>query len=418
MAAERIERKLTTILVADVVGYSRLVGTNEEDTIARLRALREELIDPSVDNHDGRIVKSTGDGLLIEFASAVEAVRCAVELQRALTEHEADQPEDRRITYRIGINVGDIVIEGDDILGDGVNVAARLEGLAEPGGICISRAARDQVRDKLEIGLKDLGEIEVKNITRPVRVFRVLLNGEPSPKTLAMVPQRKSSLLRPAFGAVLFALIVGGGLAAWLRPWERQKEPASVEQTAIREITRPTGHFRVERPADLAGADALTIYDRIRGKMVAVYRRSENPYATAYNTWRRYNITPYLSATHGQRYVNNYANQRAIAYGKAEKAGTLPEGSVLAKDSFEVTDRGDVLTGPLVLMEKMQPGFNPDNRDWRYTMVMSDGSLFGTTKGEGLERVAYCADCHRAAGDKQDHLFFVPKQLRVLFLNR
>ncbi len=417
MASERVERRLAAIFVADLVGYSRLVGADEEGTIARLGALREELIDPCIDKHHGRIVKTTGDGLLVEFASAVDAVRCTVEFQRALAEREADQPEDLRIAVRIGINVGDIVIEGDDILGDGVNVAARLESLAEPGGICISRSARDQVRDRLEISLKDLGEIEVKNIARPVRVFRVLLDEEAPPKGSAAAPPRKSSSLRPALSAMLVVLIVAGGLAAWFWPWERPTEPAAVETASAPEIARPSRHFRVERPADLAGADALTIYDRIRSELVAVYRKSANPHAAGYQTWRRYNITPYLSANHGQLYVNNYANQRAVDYGKAEAAGTLPEGSVLAKDSFKVTDRGDVFTGPLTLMEKMPPGFRSDNRDWRFTMIMPDGSLFGTTKGEHSVRVEYCAECHRRAGDEQDHLFFVPEAHRVKFLN-
>ncbi len=124
-----------------------------------------------------------------------------------------------------------------------------------------------------------------------------------------------------------------------------------------------------------------------------------------------------MSATHGKRYVNNYANPRAKAYGKAEKAGTFPEGSVLSKDSFEVTDHGDVLTGPLYLMEKMNAGFNPESRDWRYTMIMPDGSLFGITNGENSGRVEFCAECHRIAGDDRDHLFFVPGKHRVQFLN-
>ncbi len=417
MAPERVERRLAAIFVADVVGYSRLVGADEEGTIARLGALRKELIDPCIDKHHGRIVKTTGDGLLVEFASAVDAVRCTVEFQRALAEREADQPEDLRIAFRIGINVGDIVIEGDDILGDGVNIAARLEGLAEPGGICISGSARDQVRDKLEISLKDLGEIEVKNIARPVRVFRVLLDEEAPPKARAAAPQRKYSSWRPALSAMLVVLIVAGGFVAWFWPWERPTEPAAVEPASAPEIARPSRHFRVERPADLAGADALTIYDRIRSELGAVYRKSANPNGAVYQTWRRYNITPYLSATHGQLYVNNYANQRAVAYGKAETAGMLPEGSILAKDGFEVTDLGDVFTGPLTLMEKMPPGFSPDNRDWRYTMIMPDGSLFGTTNGENSGRVEYCAECHRGAGDEQDHLFFVPEEHRVKFLN-
>ena len=139
MAGERVQRRLAAILAADMVGYSRLMEKDEEGTIARHKAHRAELIDPKFAAHGGRIVKTTGDGLLVEFASAVDAVRCATEIQRAMTEREADVPDNRRIAYRVGINIGDIVIDGDDILGDGVNVAARIEGLAEPGGICCPR---------------------------------------------------------------------------------------------------------------------------------------------------------------------------------------------------------------------------------------------------------------------------------------
>lgn len=416
MTEARLPRRLAAILAADVAGYSRLVAADEEGTIARLRMLREALIDPSIINHHGRIVKSTGDGLLVEFASAVDAVRCAVEVQRAMAEREAHQSMERRIAFRMGINVGDIVIEHHDILGDGVNVAARLESLAEPGGICISRTARDQVRDKLDIQLEDLGEIEVKNMTRPVRLFRVVLNGQSQSRDIVPRPAQKLSA-RLGVAAMFAVLIVVGGLVGWLRPWERPTEVPPAVPSGFPEIARPTRHFQVEWPAELAGADALTIYNRIRDAMVAVYRTSGNPHATIYATWRRYNVTPYLSATHGQRYVNNYANPQAMAYGKAEEAGTLPEGSILAKDSFEVTDRGDVLTGPLALMEKMEPGFNPASRDWRYTMIMPDGSLFGTTNGERSEHVEYCVNCHLSAGDDHDHLYFVPKPHRVQFLN-
>ena len=418
MTEEKVTRKLAAILAADMVGYSRLMEADEAGTIARQKAYREELIDPRIDEHHGRIVKTTGDGLLVEFASVVDAVQCAVEIQRAVREREADIAEDRRIAFRIGVNLGDIVIDGDDILGEGVNVAARLERLAEPGGIFISRSARDQVRDKLKIGLKDLGEVEVKNIARPVRVFSVILDdSERSSKAHATMRQLRTSVRRPAFGALLVVLIAAGALAAWLRPWEQSAEPAPKGTATVPEIARPKRHFRVERPANLDGADAVTIYNRIRDEMVAAYRRSGNAYATKYLKWRKYNITPYRSATHGQRYVNNYANARALAYGRAEKAGRLPEGSVLAKDGFEVTERGDVLTGPLALMEKMQPGFNPRSGDWRYTMIMPDGSLFGTTKGKRSERVEFCAACHRAAGKARDHLFFVPKKHRIKFLN-
>ncbi len=172
MAEERVERRLAAILVADVVGYSRLVGADEEGTIARLNSLRKELIDPSIATHHGRIVKLMGDGMLAEFASVVDALRSAVEVQQAVARHEADVPADQRIVFRVGINPGDVVVDGDDIQGDGVNVAARLEGLAEPGGVCISGAVHEQVRDRIDIAFEDLGEQAVKNIERPVRVWR------------------------------------------------------------------------------------------------------------------------------------------------------------------------------------------------------------------------------------------------------
>ena len=173
MSEERVERRLTAILAADVVGYSRLMGADEEGTLAALKAIRRELVDPRIVEHRGRIVKTTGDGLLVEFASVVDAVRCAVEVQREMAERNTDVPAETRIEFRVGINLGDIIIDGDDIFGDGVNVAARLETLAEPGGICVSRVVRDQVRDKLAFAFEDMGEQQVKNIARPVRVYRV-----------------------------------------------------------------------------------------------------------------------------------------------------------------------------------------------------------------------------------------------------
>jgi adenylate cyclase len=166
-------RRLAAILAADVAGYSRLMGADEEGTHDRLKAHRRELVDPKISEHSGRIVKTTGDGMLVEFPSVVDAVRCAAELQRAMLDRDAGMPEDRRIRFRIGINVGDVIVEDDDIFGDGVNVAARLEALSDPGGLCISRMVRDQIRDKLAYAFEDLGEQSVKNIARPVRVYRV-----------------------------------------------------------------------------------------------------------------------------------------------------------------------------------------------------------------------------------------------------
>jgi TolB-like protein/class 3 adenylate cyclase len=164
-------RRLAAILAADVAGYSRLMGADEEGTHERLKAHRRELVDPKIREHSGRIVKTTGDWMLAEFPSVVDAVRCAAEWQRAMIDREAGILEDHRIKFRIGINLGDVIVEDDDIFGDGVNVAARLEALAEPGGICISRMVRDHIRDKLAYTFQDLGEQSVKNIARPVRVY-------------------------------------------------------------------------------------------------------------------------------------------------------------------------------------------------------------------------------------------------------
>jgi adenylate cyclase len=172
-------RRLTAILAADVAGYSRLMGADEEGTHERLKAHLGELVNQKIAEHRGRVVKNTGDGLLAEFQSVVDAVRCAVEIQRGMADREPEMPEERRIRFRIGINLGDVIAEPHDIFGDGVNVAARLEALAEPGGICVSRMVRDNVRDKLNYAFEDLGEQQVKNIARPVRVYRV--EGPPAP---------------------------------------------------------------------------------------------------------------------------------------------------------------------------------------------------------------------------------------------
>ena len=169
-------RKLAAILAADVVGYSRLTELDEEGTLDRLRNLRRELINPAVAQYRGRVVKTTGDGILIEFSSVVDAVRCALDVQRGVDSQNADVTAEQRIDFRVGINVGDVVVEGDDLLGDGVNVAARLEGISEPGGICVSEAAYQQVRDKLDVSFEDAGEQHLKNIARPVRAYRLRLD--------------------------------------------------------------------------------------------------------------------------------------------------------------------------------------------------------------------------------------------------
>jgi adenylate cyclase len=214
-------RRLTTILAADVASYSRLMGADEEGTYERLKAHLQQLVNPKIEEHHGRIVKNTGDGMLVEFASVVDAVRCAAEVQREMLYREPDIPDERRIRFRIGINLGDVIVENDDIFGDGVNIAARLEALAEPGGICISRTVRDQIRDRLPYSLEDRGEQTVKNIARPVRVYALRpeavgdrrASGMPPPG----VPQRQRTALATMLAAAVAVLVIALG-AWWLWP--------------------------------------------------------------------------------------------------------------------------------------------------------------------------------------------------------
>ena len=197
MAEERIARRLAAILAADVVGYSRMMGADEEGTLAALKATRRELIEPKIAEHQGRMVKTTGDGALVEFASAVDAVRCALAVQGGAAERNAAVPEDRRIEFRIGINVGDVIIDEGDIYGDGVNIAARIEPLAEPGAICLSDNAYAQIKSKLPIDAADLGEQQLKNIAQPVRVYRVRADGGGAARPTLSLPERPSVAVLP-----------------------------------------------------------------------------------------------------------------------------------------------------------------------------------------------------------------------------
>jgi TolB-like protein len=190
-------RRLAAILAADVAGYSRLIGADESGTLDRLRALRRELLDPKIAEHRGRLVKTTGDGLLVEFGSVVDALRCAVEVQSEMTGHNTGVPPNKRIELRIGINVGDIVVEGGDIFGDGVNVAARLEGLAEPGGICVSARVQEDAAGKLDLAFEDIGEQQLKNIARPVRVFGAVIGQKPVPEPALALPDKPSIAVLP-----------------------------------------------------------------------------------------------------------------------------------------------------------------------------------------------------------------------------
>ena len=215
MAQPHITRKLTAILAADVAGYSRLMGEDEEGTLRRLGDCRAALFDPKVAEHHGRIFKTTGDGLLVEFSSVVDAVRCAVEIQRGMVERNAPLPDDKRMDFRMGINLGDVMAVEDDIYGDGVNVASRIEGLADPGGICLSKTVVDQVQDKLDLAFEDMGEKQVKNIARPVRVMRVLLDGAGRPPRQAAWTRRGSGFkLRRSWLILLLAFALGDRSAA------------------------------------------------------------------------------------------------------------------------------------------------------------------------------------------------------------
>jgi len=213
------QRRLAAIVSADVVGYSRLMGQDESGTFAALKTLRRELIDPKISEHGGRIVKTTGDGLLLEFASAVDAVRCVVEIQMAMLTHNADVPPHQRIEFRIGVNIGDVLVDGDDIFGDGVNVAARLEQLASAGHVFASRSIFEQVRDKLSLEHECLGEQSMKNIARPIEVYRIkpaidyVAKRAPMPLSSPIPVGRQTVLFRPSLSVAVLPLMNSNGAA-------------------------------------------------------------------------------------------------------------------------------------------------------------------------------------------------------------
>ena len=231
-------RKLAAILVADIVGYSRLAGADEDRTLARLRGLRSDLIDPAIAAHHGRIVKRTGDGSIIEFRSVVDAVRCAIEVQNGLIERNAGVPEDRRIEFRVGIHVGDVVEESDgDLMGDGVNIAARLEGIAKPGAICLSEQAYWQVKGRLDLAAVDLGLTQLKNIAEPIRAYALNVGGPARSKwvaaALAPSPPHLSLVVLP------FANIGGGS--------EQDHFVDGVTESLTTDLSRIAGAFVIGR---------------------------------------------------------------------------------------------------------------------------------------------------------------------------
>jgi len=247
-------RKLAAILAADVAGYSKLAGTDEELTLARLRALRSDLIDPTIAVHNGRIVKRTGDGILIEFRSVVDAVRCAIEMQNGMVERNAGLPPERRITFRVGIHLGDVVEESDgDLMGDGVNIAARLEGIAKPGTICLSEQAYWQVKSRLDLAVSDLGSTQLKNIAEPVRVYSVEVG---KPALLNPVKAAQRNLLVPIIAATVLLIIVAGLGALYFAGGPKSVTPNAPQPTTA---STPTELVKQAAPEPAKVPERLSI---------------------------------------------------------------------------------------------------------------------------------------------------------------
>ena len=277
--------RLAAILAADVAGYSRLMEADEEGTLERLKALRREVIDPKIKEHWGRIVKTTGDGLLAEFASVVDAVRCAAEVQRSMRDREPDLLDERRIRFRIGINLGDVIAEGDDIFGDGVNVAARLEGLAAPGGTCISGTVRDHIGDRLPYAFDDMGEQSVKNITRPVRVYALSLEDRLASSEPIATPRHRVTGIAIGLAAVV-ALVISAG-AWWLWPATKSSPPpAMAASTSIAQpLTTPRLSIVVLPFANLSSDPEQQYFaDGITEDVTTDLSRIENSFVISRNT--------------------------------------------------------------------------------------------------------------------------------------
>jgi adenylate cyclase len=234
-----MERRLTAILATDVVGYSRLMGTNETGTLAALKALQTDFIDGKIAEHQGRIVKLTGDGMLVEFPSVVNAVACATEVQRGMRDRNAGVPQDRRIEFRIGVNLGDVIVEGEDIFGDGVNVAARLESIAKPGGITISGSVRDQVGNRLDLAFEDMGEQTLKNIERPIHVYSVSLGGPAGWDGKNIAPAQQQQLERPSIAVLPFDNMSGDP--------EQEYFSDGITEDIITDLSKVSGLFVVAR---------------------------------------------------------------------------------------------------------------------------------------------------------------------------
>jgi len=269
-----MDRKLTAIMALDVVGYSRMMGADEAGTLEALKTVRRDIVDPLIAEHRGRIVKLMGDGALVEFASVVDAMASAVDIQKAMEAVEAAPGGGDPLRFRIGINLGDVIVEGDDIYGDGVNIAARLEGLADPGGICLSRTAFDQVEGKLDVGFAYLGEQQVKNIDKPVRAYSVLLYGKAGDAVVAAPPAKRGSRKPLMIGAIVVVAAIAVGVAT-LRPWETGRGPVSTAPApgdkptvAVLPFDNLSGDPEQDYFADGMSEDLITDLSKVSGLAV------------------------------------------------------------------------------------------------------------------------------------------------------
>ena len=280
MPADRIQRKLTTILAADVEGYSRLMRADEEATLKTLGEYRD-IIDALIARHEGRVFSTGGDSVLAEFGSAVEAVRCAISCQEEIANRNAELPDDRKLMFRIGINVGDVMVRDDDLFGDGVNVAARLEGLAQPGGICVASSVFEQVKHKLSVGFEDLGPQEVKNISEPVSAYRLVLDSVSGLATTE-TPSAARRWRMPAVAAALAVVVVVAGAALWNSYWREQAPEITSRTTkkaknlsiAVLPFDNLSGDPSQDYFADAITEDLITDLSRIRDAFVIARRTS------------------------------------------------------------------------------------------------------------------------------------------------
>jgi adenylate cyclase len=409
---QRVDRRLAAILAADVVGYSRLMGANEVGTLRALKSLRREVVDPALTAHGGRVVKLTGDGMLIEFTSAVDAVACAVEVQRAMARRKADVPPDRRIEYRLGVNIGDVIVDGEDIYGDGVNVAARLEALAEPGGVWISGAVYEHVRDKLPFAFADRGRQKVKNIARPVRVYAldadaVAALGGMEPSLAAPGPLRRWNLRRilPALAGFAATLLLAAGLWTTLRPAIAPKgvEPVPGLSIVVLPFANLSGDPSQDYLADVITDELTAGLARIRGSFVIAR-------STAFS---------YKGKAVDVQEVGRELRVRYVVEGSAQQSGDqvrvnaqligAETGAQIWTDQFD-TSRADLLTMEDEIVTRLARSLEietnaieaarvararPGNLDAEDLALRCQAGLAGST-AESAERAAAYALCERA----------------------